>query len=72
MRHHGGVTYEATEAPSSPPPTLGDVAWTAGIAAVKATVIALAVDAFLMSPLDGHPRGSVGGENRIHASWTWP
>lgn len=49
MRHHDGVTNESTEAPSSPPPTLGDVAWTAGIAAAKATVIALAVDAFLNS-----------------------
>lgn len=33
----------------SPPPTPGDIAWVAAITAVKATVIALAVDAFLNS-----------------------
>ena len=31
------------------PPTAGDVAWVAAITAVKATVIALAIDAFLNS-----------------------
>jgi hypothetical protein len=31
---------------SSPPPTPGDVAWVAAITALKATVVALAVDAF--------------------------
>jgi hypothetical protein len=44
-----------TERPSdqpeaqSPPPTPGDIAWVAAITAVKATVIALAIDAFLNS-----------------------
>lgn len=33
----------------SPPPTPADIAWVAAIAGVKATVIALAVDAFLNS-----------------------
>ncbi len=36
-------------ADAGPAPTLGDVAWVAVISAVKATVIALAVDAFLNS-----------------------
>jgi hypothetical protein len=45
---------EAVPAPvdsASParPPTLGDLAWTAGITAAKATVLALAIDAFLNS-----------------------
>jgi hypothetical protein len=35
--------------PATPPPTAADVAWTAAITTVKATVIALAVDAFLNS-----------------------
>jgi hypothetical protein len=33
----------------APPPTPGDIAWTAAITAIKASVIALAVDAFLNS-----------------------
>lgn len=36
-------------APPAAPPTVGDVAWVAAIATVKATVIALAIDAFLNS-----------------------
>jgi hypothetical protein len=47
VRHHGNVTNDQPEETTSPPPTPGDVAWVAAIAAVKATVIALAVDAFL-------------------------
>ncbi len=43
-----GPSGDAPSAPS-PTPTLGDVAWVAAISAVKATVIALAVDAFLNS-----------------------
>ena len=46
----------ATAAPPPPatpaaavPPSVADLAWTAGIAAVKSTVIALAVDAFVNS-----------------------
>ena len=35
--------------PPVPPPTRGDVAWVAAITAVKATVVALAIDAFLNS-----------------------
>jgi hypothetical protein len=42
------VTNEQAET-VSPPPTPGDIAWVAAITAVKATVIALAVDAFLNS-----------------------
>jgi hypothetical protein len=34
---------------TAPPPTAGDVLWVAAITAVKATVVALAVDAFLNS-----------------------
>ena len=43
----------APPAPAAPPPTPGDLAWFAGIAVIKATIIALAVDAFLNS---GSPR----------------
>ncbi len=51
MRHHGGVpTDDARDpAPSPPPPTPADLAWTAAITATKATVVALAIDAFLNS-----------------------
>lgn len=57
LRHHAQMTIEpltepAAPAPSpapSPPPTPGDLAWVATITAVKATVIALAIDAFLNS-----------------------
>lgn len=62
MGHHGGVTNDpalpspAIDSPadSAGPateaaPTPGDVAWVATITAVKATVIALAIDAFLNS-----------------------
>jgi hypothetical protein len=59
MGHHGGVTNEHLPSPApddatsgpppTAPPTLGDVAWVATISAVKATVIALAIDAFLNS-----------------------
>jgi hypothetical protein len=51
MRHHGGVPTDAARdpAPSPPPPTPADLAWTAAITATKATVVALAIDAFLNS-----------------------
>jgi len=60
MRHHDGVEAdlqtapEAEEAPearaqTATPPTPGDLAWTAAIAALKGTVVALAADAFLNS-----------------------
>jgi hypothetical protein len=62
MGHHWQVTNETRPAPppsdtaSAPAepaatrtPTPGDVAWVAAIAAVKATVVALAIDAFLNS-----------------------
>lgn len=42
------MTNEQAET-ASPPPTPGDVAWVAAITTAKATVIALAVDAFLNS-----------------------
>jgi len=48
MPHHGLVSTE-TDLPLAPPPTPGDVAWTAAITVAKASVIALAVDAFLNS-----------------------
>ena len=44
-----GVTSQPQTDKPSPPPTPGDIAWVAAITAVKATVIALAVDAFLNS-----------------------
>lgn len=44
-----GVTTQPQPATPSPPPTPADVAWVAAITAAKATVIALAVDAFLNS-----------------------
>ena len=44
-----GVTSQPQPDTPSPPPTPGDVAWVAAITAAKATVIALAVDAFLNS-----------------------
>jgi hypothetical protein len=44
-----GVTTQPLPATPSPPPTPADVAWVAAITAAKATVIALAVDAFLNS-----------------------
>ena len=47
MRHHWSVPDDPIEPSTPPPPTPGDVAWTAAITAVKATVIALAVDAFV-------------------------
>lgn len=40
---------DASSEPPAEPPTLGDVAWVATITAVKATVVALAIDAFLNS-----------------------
>jgi hypothetical protein len=40
---------EAPVAPPARPPTPGDLAWIAAITAAKATVVALAVDAFLNS-----------------------
>jgi hypothetical protein len=49
VRHHVGVMSEQPDEIASPPPTPGDVAWVATIAAAKATVIALALDAFLNS-----------------------
>jgi hypothetical protein len=36
-------------APATPPPTPGDVAWVVAISAAKATVVALAIDAFVNS-----------------------
>jgi hypothetical protein len=50
MRHHGGVaTHQTPDVQPSPPPTPGDLAWIAAITAAKATVVALAIDAFLNS-----------------------
>ena len=52
MTDHSAMPTESDEpAPRPPvePPTPGDVAWVAAITAVKATVVALAVDAFLNS-----------------------
>ena len=49
MRHHAGVTSQPQNDKPSPPPTPGEIAWVATITAAKATVIALAVDAFLNS-----------------------
>jgi hypothetical protein len=46
MRHHDAVSNPPGEAIPAPPPTPGDVAWVAAITAAKATVIALAIDAF--------------------------
>jgi hypothetical protein len=56
MRHHGSVD---TDQPADPalvptpstggPPTLTDLGWIAAISAAKATVVALAIDAFLNS-----------------------
>jgi len=42
-------TSSALEQRAAPPPTLGDVAWTAVIGAAKAAVIALAIDAWVNS-----------------------
>lgn len=49
MRHHTSVSIVSRTVPPSAPPTPGDIAWVAAITAVKATVVALAVDAFLNS-----------------------
>ncbi len=49
MPHHALVSTEPTSTPPAPPPTPGDVAWVAAITVAKASVIALAVDAFLNS-----------------------
>jgi hypothetical protein len=56
MAHHTAMSIDAPTTESAepvtqpvPPPTPGDVAWVAGIAAVKAAVIALAVDALVNS-----------------------
>ena len=49
MRHHAGATSQPQNDKPSPPPTPGEIAWVATITAAKATVIALAVDAFLNS-----------------------
>ena len=48
MRHHGRVTTDPSDPTiPSPPPAPDDLAWVAMITAIKATVIALAVDAFV-------------------------
>ncbi len=63
--------------PPASPPTPGDVAWIAAITAVKATVVALAIDAFLNSD---QPRyhgkgmrlraiGYAGGMLAVPAAW---
>lgn len=52
MRHHDRVTTldrGLDPEPAPDPPTPGDLAWTVAVAGIKATVIALAVDAFLNS-----------------------
>ena len=46
MRHHDAVSNAPVAAEPPAPPTLGELAWVAAITATKATVIALAVDAF--------------------------
>jgi hypothetical protein len=46
MRHHDAVSNPPGEAIPTTPPSLGDVAWVAAVTATKATVIALAIDAF--------------------------
>ena len=43
------MTDQKAAATPAPPPSVADVAWTAAITAVKATVVALAVDAFVNS-----------------------
>ena len=51
MRHHGAVppNEPLEDRPAAAPPTPGDLAWVAAIAAAKATVVGLAIDAFLNS-----------------------
>jgi hypothetical protein len=52
MTDHSAMPSESDEPAPRPqvePPTPGDVAWVAAITAAKATVVALAVDAFLNS-----------------------
>jgi hypothetical protein len=56
MPHHDGMPDDTPPQPGAAPidapaapPTPGDLAWIAAITAVKATVLALAVDAFLNS-----------------------
>lgn len=49
MRHDTTVITAPTAATTAAPPSPGDVAWTAAITAAKATVVALAVDAFVNS-----------------------
>jgi len=46
--HDPGVS-STTTGDSARPPSISDLAWTAGITAVKSTIIALAVDAFVNS-----------------------
>lgn len=46
---HDQPDHSALPTPTEGPPTPGDVAWVAAITAAKATVVALAIDAFLNS-----------------------
>jgi len=63
MRHHKPVSTRPSDVSTAPPPTPADVAWVAAISAAKATVVALALDAFLNS---SSPRYS-GKAMRIRA-----
>src|SRR5688572_12789998 len=47
--HHEAMSTQAIAGQTGPPPSLGDLAGDAAIAAAKASVVALAIDAFLNS-----------------------
>lgn len=63
MRHDTTVPTSSKQVRPAPPPTPGDVAWVAAITTAKATVVWLALDAFLNS---SSPRYS-GKAMRIRA-----
>jgi len=63
MRHDTTVPASSNQFHPAPPPTPGDIAWVAAITAAKATVVWLALDAFLNS---SSPRYS-GKAMRIRA-----
>lgn len=49
MRHDTAMSTASNQSTGAPPPTPGDIAWVAAITAAKATVVWLALDAFLNS-----------------------